>query len=77
MPLNLHPYTSPLYDYMHNFDLIHSYFSTSNCDYQIICPDGLDWEEEKIVEIVVRVCKASDWARSLTDESAAGGGRGV
>ncbi len=57
MPLNLHPYTSPLYDYMHNFDLIHSYFSTSNCDYQIICPDGLDWEEEKIVEIVVRVCK--------------------
>lgn len=56
MPLSLIPYVSPLDNYMHNFDLIRNYFNTPNCDYQIDCNDGLDWEDEKLVEIIVRVC---------------------
>ena len=57
MPLRLDPYVSPLHDYMHNFKLIHDYFSTNNCDYQIECSEGFDWHKEKLEEIIQYVCK--------------------
>tara|TARA_E500000318_G_scaffold67004_1_gene61803 strand:- start:275 stop:1252 length:978 start_codon:yes stop_codon:yes gene_type:complete len=60
MPLKLDPYISPLDDYMHNFKLIHDYFSTNNCDYQIECSEGFNWKQEKLEEIVINVCDMLD-----------------